>query len=236
MIPILLKRVGALVVNFAFPLRCTGCGAWDTLLCDRCHDDLRAILMPFCTRCGAPLPATPVGVCPTCASAPLNALDGVRACFAFDGVIRDAVHDLKYQSVSAMAGPLGSLLADCLRFEFPPVTALLPVPLHTSRKRQRGYNQAAELARHAGAAAGIPVWDDVLIRVRATPTQTRLDAADRRQNVLGAFAAGGRNIAGADLVLIDDVMTTGATLDACATVLKVAGARTVRAAVLARDL
>lgn len=231
-----LRQLGAALVDFVFPLRCVGCGAWDTLLCDRCRAGLPSVTPPYCLRCGVPQPHGPLGVCPDCLRSPLNALDAAWGCFQFDGVVRDAIHDLKYRSISALAEPLGELVGRGIQERFPAATAVVPVPLHATRIRERGYNQAALLARAAGRTAGLPVWEDALRRVRATPSQTALDATGRRENVRGAFACQRPDVAGQNLVLVDDVITTGATLDACAAALKAAGAGSVWACALARGL
>ncbi|MBI4497089.1 MAG: ComF family protein [Chloroflexi bacterium] len=223
-----------MLVDFVFPLRCVGCGAWDTLLCDRCRAGLPAIIPPCCPRCGVSQPDGPVGVCATCLRTPLNFLDGVWSGYRFEGVIREAVHDLKYQGISALAEPLGTLLGGHVRERFPEATVLVPVPLHPSRLRERGYNQAALLARAVGQVAGLPVWAEALRRVRPTPSQTTLNALGRRQNVRGAFTCAAPAIAGQRVVLVDDVTTTVATLDACAAALKAAGVRSVWGCALAR--
>lgn len=231
-----LRRVGAALVDFTFPLRCTGCGSWDTLLCDGCRANLPAIAPPFCARCGAPQPDGPLGVCPNCMRNPLTSLDAAVACYRFEGVIQHAIHDLKYRGISALAVPFGELLGAQLAERFPAATVVVPVPLHPARQRARGYNQALLLARAAAAAAALPLWDDLLVRTRDTPSQTALNAAGRRQNVRSAFACQRPEVAGQGVILVDDVITTGATLDACAATLKAAGARSVWACTLAREI
>jgi ComF family protein len=111
---------------------------------------------------------------------------------------------------------------------------VLPVPLHPSRERQRGYNQAALLARQFGQLSGIPVAENVIVRVRPTISQMTLDAEARRRNVMGAFQCIDRQIEEGHLLLVDDVCTTGSTLDACACALYEAGAASVQALTLAR--
>ncbi len=114
------------------------------------------------------------------------------------------------------------------------VNIIVPVPLHPSRLRQRGYNQATLLARKLERHTGLPLDEKALIRVRHTPSQMRLDAEARRQNVMGAFHCPGEQIAGRRVLVVDDVCTTGATLAACADALRASGATTVQALTLAR--
>lgn len=158
-------------------------------------------------------------------------MDRARAVGGYDGALRAIVHALKYEGRRSLAQPLAELMrirgADMLTG----ADWAVPVPLHPSRRRERGFNQAADLARHLG----VPVRRAIR-RHRATRTQTGLPAARRHGNVRGAFAPtrAARGLAGSTVLLIDDVSTTGATLDACARVLKEAGVREVRALTAAR--
>jgi ComF family protein len=151
--------------------------------------------------------------------------------------MREAVHAFKFGGRRALAVPLGDLLVETAAGSLPAGAPdlLLPVPLHPRRQRTRGFNQAGLLARRLGRSHGWPVREDVLVRTVATPSQTELDAAGRRANVRGAFrlrrpAA----VAGRHVVLVDDVLTTGATLSECARCLRAAGAARVGALTVAR--
>ena len=186
--------------------------------------------------------SVPLARCPRCRRGNRQ-VDRARAVGAYDGALRAIVHALKYEGRRSLAQPLAALMrirgADMLRG----ADWAVPVPLHPSRRRERGFNQAADLARHIG----VPVCR-ALRRHRATRAQTGLPAARRHGNVRGAFALArgwrgreGREgqekregLEGSVVVLIDDVSTTGATLEACARVLKEAGVREVRALTAAR--
>ncbi len=168
-------------------------------------------------------------------------LSDVRVVGPFEDVLRDVLHGLKFQGRRTLAVHLQPLLRDAARDMLQNVDAVVPVPLHPWRQWQRGYNQAELLA----ATLGPPVWN-VLCRRRATPPQTSLDADARRANVRHAFAVGGwtpgtaarakRRVHGRTLALVDDVLTTGATMEACARVLLDAGAREVGAVTVARTV
>src|SRR5262249_5175453 len=147
-------------------------------------------------------------------------VDRAGAVGAYDGALRAIVHALKYEGRRSLAGTLGAMMRDRGAEVLNGSSCVVPVPLHASRRRARGFNQAADLAR----AIDLPVVA-ALKRVRATPAQTGLPAARRHRNVRGAFAVtrAGRALGGATVVLIDDVSTTGATLEACARALKEAG-------------
>lgn len=161
-------------------------------------------------------------------------MDRARAVGGYDGALRVIVYALKYEGRRSLAQPLAELMRTRGAEMLAGADWAVPVPLHPSRRRERGFNQAADLARHLG----VPVRR-ALRRHRATRTQTGLPASRRHGNVRGAFALargreGREGLEGTTVVLIDDVSTTGATLDACARVLKEAGVREVRALTAAR--
>ncbi len=153
---------------------------------------------------------------------------------AYDGPLREIVHALKYEGRRSLARPLAALMLTRCAGVLAGADCVIPVPLHPSRRRARGFNQALDLARRL-SAAGPPVCQ-ALRRVRATPTQTGLPAGQRHRNVRDAFAPRRRAppLRDAVVVLVDDVSTTGATLEACARVLIEMGVREVRAATAAR--
>jgi ComF family protein len=204
-------------------------------VCARCWRAVLPITPPLCDRCGDPLPAwravsLAAARCPRCRRG-VRAVDRACAIGGYDDPLRAIVHALKYDGRRSLARPLGAMMRERGAELLAGAGAVVPVPLHGSRRRQRGFNQADDLARHLG----LPVCR-ALKRVRATPTQTGLPAARRRRNVHDAFAPNrrARGLAGAIVVLIDDVSTTGATLDACARVLKEIGVAEVRALTAAR--
>ena len=151
--------------------------------------------------------------------------------------MREAVHALKYNHLSALARPMGEMMAVYLEAEALPVDMVVPVPLFGRRQRLRGYNQSALLAREvARIGRGLPLAERGLARRRDTPPQARsVDAEARRRNVVGAFGGERRLVEGRRVLLIDDVMTTGATLDACGRALRQAGAASVWALTFARE-
>ncbi|MCX6024258.1 MAG: ComF family protein [Chloroflexi bacterium] len=226
-----------LALDFVFPRRCVGCGAWDTFMCSLCAAGLHRMAPPFCAGCGDELTLADdriVGVCRPCRMMPPTFLNGARSAYRFGGAIREALHALKYDGVSALAGPLGADLAEVLSYAPWRTDLLVPAPLHSQRQRERGYNQAEKLAQAASAITGAKVDARSLRRTRATVTQTALKDTERRANVRGAFAWTGPELEGRTVTLVDDVMTTGATLDACAAALRAAGAGAVYAVTVAR--
>lgn len=177
------------------------------------------ITTPICSRCGAPL-AVENDPCQQCRHHPLQALDGIRAAAYFENnPMRPAIHSLKYRNHQVVAAALGQVLCQAYRRYGLAADVLVPVPLHPSRLRQRGYNQSELLAREAGRCLGVPVNARALLRTRHTRSQMTLGASERHQNVFNAFQCS-PELSGQTVVLVDDVCTTGSTLDACAAALK----------------
>jgi ComF family protein len=187
----------------------------------------------FCTSCRTPFqnsfPLDAQGRCALCRSG-LRGFDAAYSFGAYEGVLRELIHVYKYGKVRTLARPLSGLLVQALPRD-EAFDATVPVPLYWRRRLQRGFNQAELLARGLSRRTGIPVVK-ALGRVRPTPTQAGLSNSARRQNVAKAFRS--RSVQGKRILLIDDVMTTGATAASCALALKQAGARRVALLTVAR--
>ena len=227
-------KLKGIVLNLLFPRYCVGCGKEGDFLCYACRQALPRILSPLCPRCGRPQPGGML--CPNCVNWSAE-IDGIRSPFQFDGVMRQAIHQLKYRNLRALAVPLARLLNDYLITNPVPGEVLVPVPLHHRRLRERGYNQSKLLAQELGKLTNLPVVDVCLSRMRHTSPQARTSTVDeRRSNVAAAFTCRDFTLKDKQVLLIDDVSTSGATLDACAGVLKAAGATSVWGLVLAREV
>jgi len=200
-------------------------------LCEECQGQIAYVEPPFCARCGNTVFTT--DLCPRCQTNPLQ-IDRIRSVVYFEGVLREALHHFKYDQLTALARPLGDLLATYWRQHPMPVDVIVPVPLHKTRLRERGYNQAALLAREMARQVGVAVDERTLLRQRSTAPQVELDITQRKKNVQGAFRCSSDALAGQRVLLIDDVCTTGATLEACAVAAREGGAHTVWALTLAR--
>ena len=250
-----LRRVSDAILSVVLAPACAACGQLldeptRGPVCGSCWDSILPLTPPLCDRCGDCLPtwrahSVALGCCPRCRRKN-RAVDRARAIGCYDGALRAIVHALKYEGRRSLARPLAALMRARGADVLPGADWVIPVPLHPARQRERGFNQAADLARHLG----MPVLPALRRRV-STASQTGLAAARRQRNVRGAFALARwlvrrekhRNwrwqrasaaLDGSIVVLIDDVSTTGATLDACAAVLKDGGAREVRALTAAR--
>lgn len=208
----------------------------DGAVCAPCWSSIPRASGPLCATCGDALPSWRMAgevdesdrLCARCRRAPRSISAG-RSIGPYEGALRDILHALKYDRRRSLARPLGRLMAATAPDILEGAAFSVPVPLHVTRHYTRGFNQAAELARHIG----LPVVR-ALRRTRATTTQTDLPEWRRHENVKDAFALKIRMPAGAIVVIVDDVSTTGATVDACARVLLEAGAREVRALTAAR--
>lgn len=234
------RALGSGVLGLALPPTCISCGDITGVaggLCGTCWSKLSFISRPFCERTGAPfVHDTGLTIHPDALDDP-PAFDRARAAVTFDAVARDLVHKLKYADRLDLAAPLARMMAQAGGDVLPDADLLLPVPLHPFRLWRRRFNQAALLGRHLSRATGVPQRTDLLKRRRVTSSQTRLGKMERRENVAGAFALCGNAasvLAGRRVLLVDDVYTTGATLDACARVLRRAGVSGVDALTFAR--
>jgi ComF family protein len=227
-----LARAGRTLLDLVYPPSCAVCGKGDSFLCSGCEQTLPAASGDRCERCWLPRYGRN---CWACLEHPL-ALESLRSCYRFTGEARRLVLDFKFGHQASLSEPLGQRLAWLVEEQEIQADGLVPVPLRPLRQRQRGYNQASLLAREAGKALRIPVVHALERRGRAEPQAQATSAEQRRKNVEGAFSRR-RNaaVAGKALLLVDDVATTGATLDACARVLLEAGATSVSAITVARE-
>lgn len=216
------------IQNALYPARCVLCdgtGADGLDLCAGCRADLPR-LTAACDRCAAALPPTAcVSHCPDCARRP-PPFTAARAALHYATPVDWMVWQLKFRRRLTHGRTLGALLAERIATCPDHSEALVPVPLHARRWRERGYNQAAEIATETGRRLGLPVWHGAARRVRATARQAELPAARRPANVRGAFAAAPQ-VAGRHVAIVDDVATTTRTAAELARALLAAGARRV---------
>jgi ComF family protein len=222
-------------LDLLFPVHCAGCQRTGQVLCPACIAQIQHLPSPICDFCGTPL--STYGVCKNCQYR-LPKLSGQRAVSLYQEPLRSCIHGLKYDGNIRLAEPLGLLLAQAYRRYGLQADMLIPVPLHSERQKQRGFNHASLLAEVCSVNVGVPVNDHILVRHRATVAQVDLHPRERYQNVAGAFASSSSSASsvlnGRRIVIIDDVSTTSATLEACATPLFAAGAKEVWGLVLAR--
>ena len=240
-----LSRAWQSALDAVFPPRCGGCRRFSqAIFCERCQSQVVVLRGPRCEICGLlfdPL-ARGAAICARCREQP-PAFERARAAWVFEGAPRALIHRFKYERRFALAARLAPPMSltrgarEMLEAWQP--RFLVPVPLHASRLRARGFNQSALLARELSLGCGVPALE-LLQRTRRTPPQVGLARKERQHNVRGAFAADEylwekHRVKGARILLIDDVFTTGATLGECAQTLKKAGASAVGALTIARQ-
>jgi len=221
------------ILNLLFPQTCVLCNArifqrrW-AAACPECWAKLEPVPRPFCPQCGMPAPVIE-GRCGDCRRGD-HAFDFARSLFLFTDPMRGILHHLKYSGRVSLARPLGRQLREHIAEEGFRGTMVLPVPLHRSRERQRGFNQAELLARHLG----LPVNSRLLRRRKNTPSQTGLSRSQRTINLSAAFEV--RGPAPECVIVVDDVYTTGSTVHEIAKTLKRAGTSRVEILTVARVL
>lgn len=233
--------------NVFFPIFCLECRTRllteeNGYFCPTCWDLASRIEAPYCTHCGRPHEGM-VGLgsrrnfpCAVCRDHPPKGVDQMYGAAIYEGVIAEAIKQLKFHDKYRLGRPLGELMQQ-FAAEYMDTRAydvLAPVPLHRVRLRERGFNQSALLAEWTLPAFPHAEMSEALRRIRPTRTQSKLEARERRENVRGAFAVEGDSLDGASVLLIDDVVTSGGTVEECGKALRRGGA--VRVDVLAAAL
>lgn len=209
------------LLDLLLPARCGVCGRLGQWLCTSCRDRCRRLEEPLCPQCGLELPFRNSGC--SCRRR-LKNLRRLRAAAAYEGPLENAIHRLKYEGWRPLARPLAGLIADRVAVDGLAASILIAVPLHPDRLRARGFNQAELIAGDLRRRLRLQASPGRLLRVRDTPPQVGLDRVRRAENVLDAFRWEGQDLSGAAVAVVDDVATTGATLEACAAALRKGGA------------
>ena len=225
------NRVRGGLVETVYPKTCAGCGLRGTWLCDPCEGSVPRLDTGICFRCGGPVQAT----CRSCVQLD-RSIRLARAAYPYMGWVSNALRSFKYTDEWSRADHLASMIVPSLNV-FGEIDAIVPVPLHASKLRKRGYNQSELLAQSLAKSTGVPTMP-LLVRTRETAAQVDLSREDRHENVAGAFTIGPdwSPAAGGRFLLLDDVRTTSATLNACASALLRSGPRSIVAATLAFDI
>ena len=232
-------------LRLVFPDVCQVCldasaSASEGYVCGRCAGSLRPVLTPFCQSCGLPFEGeiSAEFECPNCHDLKFY-FESARSAMVANALMLDLLHRFKYQGALWLEPLFERLFLDMLSNDHmqPVWDCVLPVPLHSVRERERGYNQAAVLAEKLANGLNLPFCGKVLKRIAPTPSQTMLNRKERAENVANAFiVVDSEAVTSRCVLLIDDVLTTGATTNACAKVLKKAGAKLVSVRTLARGL
>lgn len=239
----LLSAWGKLGSVLLFPSSCEVCGAFlirpdEKVVCRKCLESLRMTESPFCVCCGRFFPGS--GENHLCAACLERRPPFVRhrSVARYEGVVKEIILNFKYRGFEVLARDLGDFIVRSLGREedlWSGLEAIIPVPLHPAKERARGFNQARLLAGRLARRTGIPLVHRRLVKVRPTPAQTSLEARDRGINLKGAFVVRKRaGLSGKVVLLVDDVCTTGSTLQECSRALRRAGVKEVRAVTVAQ--
>jgi len=220
------------VMDWVFPPHCLGCGIEGENICPDCYATIKRIPANVCPYCAAYVSTK--GYCPSCKNRK-PPYTQYRAFAYYGGVIREAVHNLKYQNDTGIARVLAEYLLKVIRSENWEIDLVVPVPLSKKKLQQRGYNQAERLARPIAWALGKAISTTALLRIRENASQVGLDLNSRRENVRGVFEADPAEVKGKRILLVDDVFTTGATIESAAGALRAAKSGLIYAVTLCRS-
>lgn len=230
-----MKHLSALL-NLLFPSKCPLCGNKSdehlyNPFCARCWKGVERYSGHACNICGIPTVSAITTVCELCLKTPPE-FSKVLYYGIYNGVLKEAIHLLKFNKIKRLAIPLGLILSE---LPIPKAEGIVPVPLHPKRLHQRGFNQTAAISCFLSSKLKIPLMLHTLRKTKDTPPQTNVTGKERFKNIKDAFDAS-EEIKGLDLLLIDDVITTGATVRECAKALIKAGAKSVTVIALARSM
>jgi ComF family protein len=224
------------LLNFLFPSNCPVCGSLSDShlynpVCVKCWTQIQRYEGPACNICGLPTVSEYTRTCGECLSKK-PPFERIRYFGIYDGPLKESIHLFKFNGIKRLAEPLAMLMLSVINHDY---DAIVPVPLHTQRLREREFNQTALLGLHIARHLDNALMLDALLKTRETDLQTDVSGKERRANLRGAFSAS-EKIMGLKLLIVDDVITTGATIKECAFTLRKAGASAVDAVALARSM
>ncbi len=211
-------------LDWLFPPQCVGCGKRGAILCDRCQTTLKTIPIDCCKKCGKPLHATKI--CQTCLTQEFSFIQA-RAAYLYEGIVREAIHQLKFSGNLGLANLFSKILYSVYLYGNQQVDLVTAVPLSQNKLNERGFNQSVWIGRPLATRIGVPFKSRALIKMKDTEPQVGLNRVQRHGNLKGAFIAEPKLVNGKKVLIVDDVMTTGATFQACAEALLVAGAKEI---------
>lgn len=221
------------ILDLVFPPKCAGCNEWGHRFCPVCYQKPKLIPEPYCCMCGDRLASGYKLICNRCYLFP-PIISAVRSWAYYDCVLQKAILKLKYKGDLGLGESLSRLLLEVISKQTWPIDLVIGVPLDHRRQKERGYNQSAYLARPLAHLMGLPYSAKAIKRIRLTRSQVGLSCGERLMNVKGAFFADKKIVIRKTILIVDDVITTGATLNECASALLSAGAFKVYGITLAR--
>jgi ComF family protein len=229
-----LYHAGWKLLDVLFPPKCAGCGEWGDRYCPTCFEKTNLVEHPICQICGDTLPEDHAVMCMRCRNQPV-AFTAIRSWGDFSEPLKSAIHSLKYHQDRGLGEVLAKPLVGLLRQYRWEIDYIVPVPLDSARRKERGFNQAALIARPISWSLAIPYSSQILFRNRITQQQVGLSLSERAENLADAFSTKGEIVLGKSVLVVDDVITTGATINSCAFALINGGAGKVYGITLARS-
>lgn len=221
-------------MDWLYPPVCAGCGIAPARFCPQCLASINRITLPQCPVCGNLL-SSGKSVCEDCAEKNHN-FSAIASWAEYTDPLRSAIHAFKYKNDLGLGDLFACYLVDLLKQKKYQFNVIVPVPLSNSRRRKRGFNQSLLLARPISLYFHIPLAVNALRRIKETDSQVHLNAMERETNMEGAFCGNPATLKGKDVLLVDDIITTGATMNHCASSLLTAGARSVYGISLAKTI
>jgi competence protein ComFC len=220
-------------INWFYPPVCCSCGKIGSLLCDDCFTQIKKQRSDGCPKCGEP--NSRGNICARCRRNTPH-YSTLKSVGYYSGPLRSAVVSLKYQRNLGLGDFFSSPLSQIVIFQGWKIDLITAIPLNPERKRERGYNQAEILARPLASLLNLPFSNQLVIRKKQTASQVGLNLKDRQENMRDAFEADCRKVMGKTILIVDDVTTTGSTMDACSKALKIAGCKEVFGLTLAKTV
>lgn len=223
------------ILDLIYPPRCIVCNnifefGTQKFLCDECKNLITPINSKRCEKCSRPVDFG--NLCGICARTHEKVFfDKNFSLFIYDDIISDLIHRFKFKNHPAIGKGLSKIMANEINLDLPQIDYIIPVPIHKARKRDRGFNQSEILAKNLAQKFQIPLRTDLLKRIRNTKPQWLLDFHERKRNLIGAFSC--KNVSGKNIILLDDIFTTGTTINECSQMLKNAGANYILSLTLA---
>ena len=227
-------KTGWKILDVLFPPCCAGCGEWGTRYCRSCIENTKTIKTAICQICGEPLNIEKGSVCDRCRETETY-FSAVRSWGLFEDPLKEAIHQLKYRRNVGLGEVLAQPLVEILFAEAWDIDLVTSVPLSQKRREERGFNQSDLLARPIGWIAGVPFKAEAVTRCRETKSQVGLSRTERKQNMVDAFSSHPDMVSGRNVLVVDDVITTGATLNFCSKAIIDSGAKYVYGLTLARS-
>jgi len=230
-----LYTLGWKALDLIFPPRCAGCDQWGERFCASCQEQTKLVSSPICQICGEPIPGGENAICPRCRASQIY-YSAIRSWAYFEGPLQKAIHKLKYRKdlglSEILAQPMIQLLAE-QKWQIDLITA---IPLDENRQRERGFNQSLYLARPIAWSNEVMIKPSAIRRTKITRSQVGLSLEERKMNVADVFSAKQELVSGKSILVVDDVVTTGSTINSCAAALAKAGALHIYALTLARSM